>query len=510
MILKTTKKSRKAIINPVIQFLSRIKLEHWVLVGAILGTLVFQALPGPHPLDDAYITFRYARSLSQGQGFSYNPGEHVLGTTTPLYTLLLAGLASLLGAQNLVWISFVISLLADVLNIWLLFRLASRLLRSNLAGLLAAGVFMLQPLRLNVAGGGMETSLFILFLLGMYERQLLARQPVQAAIFASLAILTRIDAILAIAPVFLYALFTDRQKSLKAACLAVLLLMPWFIWATSYFGSPIPFSLTSKLAAYQDVDPRATLTFLLFFLATGTVGPYQQIWIIFPGLVTWLIIGILGVRRLLRTERRALVMVAYPMIYYLVMSFQRAPMFFVWYYLPLMAGLLLLFFSGVLELANLARLYQSTVRRVALGVASAILVLTPAFLLAWDPGWAAARTPEAVFGLACQQVQALVKPDQVVFAPDIGVLGWCLEKTRILDPTGLVSPLSLEYMKQRASGEMIAPAIIFGEKPDFIIARSQFITNIKAQPDFAGMYRLLWEYASPSDPLDLYQVFERR
>lgn len=475
-----------------------------------MGILVFQALPGPRPLDDAYITFRYARSLSQGQGFTYNPGEHVQGTTTPLYTLLLAGLASLLGAQHLPWISFIIALLADVLNTWLVFRLVSCLLGSNLAGLLAAGVFMLQPLRLNVAGGGMETSLFILFLLAMYERQLLARRPVQAAVFAALAILTRIDAVLAVAPVFLCALLTDRRSSLKAACLAALLLMPWFVWATYYFGSPIPFSLTAKLAAYQEADPGPTLIFMLFFLGTGTVGPYQQIWIIFPGLVTWLALGILEMRRLLRTERRVLVMVAYPMLYYLVMSFQHAPMFFVWYYLPLMPGLLLLFFSGVLELANLARSYQSIARKVLLGGASAILVLTPALLLAWEPGWAVARTPEAAFGLACQQVQAQVQPGQVVFAPDIGVLGWCLEKARILDPIGLVSPLSLEYLKQRAPGELIAPAIIFVEKPDFIIARARFINAITARPDFSGTYRLLWEYAPPSNQSDIYQVFERR
>jgi len=494
----------------MVQFLSRIKLEHWVLVGAVLGILAFQALPGPRPLDDAYITFRYARNISQGQGFSYNPGEHVQGTTTPLYTLLLAGLATLLGAQHLVWISFIIALLADVLNTWLMFRLASRLLGSNMAGLLVAGVFMVQPMRLNVAGGGMETSLFILFLLAMYERQLLARQPVQAAVFAALAILTRIDAVLAVAPVFLYALSTDRRSSLKAAGLALLLLTPWFAWATYYFGSPIPFSLTAKLAAYQGPDAGLTLIFLAIFLGTGSVGLYQPIWIIFPGLGTSLILGILGVRRLLGTERRALAIAAYPLVYYLVAAFMHVPMFFVWYFLPLMPGLLLMFFSGVLELARLTRSYHSVAQKVLVSCAAAVLVLAPAILLAWQPGQAAARIPEAGFGLVCQQVQTQVRPGQVVFAPDIGILGWCLEKARILDPIGLVSPLSLDYMKQRAPGEMIAPAIIFGEKPDFIIARSQFITNIKAQPDFAGMYRLLWEYASPSDPLDLYQVFERR
>jgi hypothetical protein len=45
---------------------------------------------GPKPIDDAYITFRYARNLAEGIGLVYNPCEHVLGTTTPLFSLVLA------------------------------------------------------------------------------------------------------------------------------------------------------------------------------------------------------------------------------------------------------------------------------------------------------------------------------------------------------------------------------------------------------------------------------------
>jgi len=43
--------------------------------------------------DDPFITFRYAQNLRAGLGFVYNPGERILSTTTPLYTLLLAGLS---------------------------------------------------------------------------------------------------------------------------------------------------------------------------------------------------------------------------------------------------------------------------------------------------------------------------------------------------------------------------------------------------------------------------------
>jgi hypothetical protein len=61
--------------------------------------------------DDPFITYRYAANLQHGLGFVYNPGERVLSTTTPLFTLLLAllgnlwpdlpHLANLLGAVSL-------------------------------------------------------------------------------------------------------------------------------------------------------------------------------------------------------------------------------------------------------------------------------------------------------------------------------------------------------------------------------------------------------------------------
>ena len=46
--------------------------------------------------EDFLITLRYAENLAGGHGFVYNPGERVLGTTTPLYALFLA-LAAALG-----------------------------------------------------------------------------------------------------------------------------------------------------------------------------------------------------------------------------------------------------------------------------------------------------------------------------------------------------------------------------------------------------------------------------
>ena len=43
-----------------------------------------------HTFEDAFITFRYAENVARGNGYVYNIGEHVYGSTTPLFTFLLA------------------------------------------------------------------------------------------------------------------------------------------------------------------------------------------------------------------------------------------------------------------------------------------------------------------------------------------------------------------------------------------------------------------------------------
>ncbi len=46
--------------------------------------------------DDAYITYRHAFNLVQGEGLVYNPGQSRLGITIPLYAILLAASSKLL------------------------------------------------------------------------------------------------------------------------------------------------------------------------------------------------------------------------------------------------------------------------------------------------------------------------------------------------------------------------------------------------------------------------------
>lgn len=68
----------------------RLQFQVAGLVAIVLGYVAHFRLLDARIQDDAYISFRYARHLAQGQGLVWNIGERVEGYTNFLWTLLLA------------------------------------------------------------------------------------------------------------------------------------------------------------------------------------------------------------------------------------------------------------------------------------------------------------------------------------------------------------------------------------------------------------------------------------
>ena len=91
-------------------------------------------IPGPRKIDDAYITYRYARNILAGNGFVYNPAEHVLGTITPFYTILLVFSGYVAGGSTAPFplISLMINALADGVTCILLIQLQLYKVKTNI------------------------------------------------------------------------------------------------------------------------------------------------------------------------------------------------------------------------------------------------------------------------------------------------------------------------------------------------------------------------------------------
>ena len=71
------------------------ELSPALLAVVLLAAIAARVGVGSVVADDAYITFRYSENIASGNGFTYNPPARVLGTTTPLFTVMMTAAATL-------------------------------------------------------------------------------------------------------------------------------------------------------------------------------------------------------------------------------------------------------------------------------------------------------------------------------------------------------------------------------------------------------------------------------
>ena len=190
---------------------NRIKPEWLLLTGLLALALAARLLPGQRIVDDAYITFRYARNLITGRGFVYNPGEHVLGTTTPLYTVLLAGLALVTGSYDFPALAMGINAVSGATAVGLLYVLDKRLAEHQAPALGAALLWALAPYSVTFAIGGMETDLTIALLLTTANAHL-SGKPRAMAVLSGLALLARPDTAILVGLLWLDQILAQRTR----------------------------------------------------------------------------------------------------------------------------------------------------------------------------------------------------------------------------------------------------------------------------------------------------------
>jgi len=505
-----------------------------------LLALIARLLPGARTIDDSYITYRYARNILAGQGFVYNPGERVLGTTTPLYTALMVLSGALTGGVNAPFpqIALLLNALADGVVCLLLLRIGKRL-GFQFAGLGAALVWAIAPFSVTFAIGGLETSLFVLLLVGTASAHLEDRHNL-TMLLAALALLTRPDALIFIGPLALDRLWQviqlQRQKLLSVRHLLVELLVfliptvSWMIFAYLYFGSPIPHSLAAKTLAYR-LSPESGFIRLLQHYATPFL---EQLTFGIPwigvGLVLYPFLYLVGGRRALQQNRRIWPFLVYPWLYFIVFSLAN-PLIFRWYMTPPLPPYYLFILGGVETLVlsiagararKTGDLHQTgapPLGQAARLVMIILVVLVPTLLSLRDwqlhPDHGLDRPAPS---MAWYQLELLYRQAADILAPelqknspqaptlaagDVGVLGF-FTGARILDTVGLNSPLSTRYYPLDPAyyviNYAIPPQLILDARPDYIVILEVYgRAGLLKSPLFWQLYTLRQKI-----PTDIY------
>ena len=207
-------------------------------------------------IDDAWISFRYSARLAEGAGLTFDDHEKVLGTSAPLWTLLVAAgdVLGLDGPDAARWIGAAAYVAVVVVSALLADRLLEGERRGLLAGAGAAALLLLPSGFRNLALSGMESGLAAA--LGVAAVLALgARRPVLAGVLAGLAVVNKLDALLLLAALLAVATLVERRLPWRTAAAAAAMVVPWLLFATVYYGSPVPQSFRSKFDDSPDVSP---------------------------------------------------------------------------------------------------------------------------------------------------------------------------------------------------------------------------------------------------------------
>ncbi len=288
--------------------------------------------------DDPFITYRYAYNLSQGNGLVYNIGERSLSATSPFFVLLLAmispiwsdfpKLANLIGA---------FSIAAGGIFLWDL----AFTWKSPITGWLALFLFPTFPLLISTLGS--EVPLYIAFCLAAFA--FYARRQFALSAFAgSMATLTRPDgALILILLAIGYFVQIRRPFPWKSSVIILGVILPWFLFARIYYGSPIPLTLATKQLQGAMVISQRFAPGLATILKGYTHQPY---------FLVEAVLAALGFIYLALFKRRWALVVGWQILYFASYSILGVSRYF-WYYAPLVPGFLILVGLGLDSLHRL-------------------------------------------------------------------------------------------------------------------------------------------------------------
>lgn len=486
--------------------------------GAIACWLAFAPqLLGYWVIDDAFISFRYAQHLMQGDGLVFNAGERVEGYTNFLWTALISAAMRL--SLDPIVVTLVLTLALAFVVLALTYRLGLLLAPPLWCWAALPLLAFSKPFLLYTAqGSGMETALFSALLLAAMLAFARRRWALAGALTA-LAMLTRPDGVV-LAGVYsafvAWGVYRRRlpRRSLWYIGAAGALFAPYFVGRWLYYGYPLPNTFYVKVGGSAGQIARGALYLWEFcrkylLAISGACGALAAVWALrrrqgSSGVYAFAV-GVKDADK--RGQTRAAPADAAGALDLLpIAAFTGAFLLYVvavggdWMYgyrffVPVLPPLAILSVAGAAALfAGRARvLRHAYVALVAVALVAAARIPDQS-----DSGGVALAPNDTVrftrrYRAAGRLINALTAPDASVAVEAAGALPYYAERPTI-DMLGL-NDAYIAHTPAQPSGagvaghEKIAPAYVLGRRPAIIpyYAARPYLTE---RPEFAANYRL--------------------
>ena len=453
--------------NHRMEQLTKYSKVNW-LVFLILGFITIILLTGFYrwAYDDPFISYRYAANISRGLGFVYNPGERILSTTTPLFTIVLA-LAGLI-TSDFHLLATGIGVISLALGGLFIFDLAHTW-KTPIIGW--TGLLLYPTFPLVVSTLGSETPLYLALCLGTFA--FYARKNfITAGIFGAFAALARPDGVLVLIILGIdYLIRVRKQIPWKAILVSSVILLAWVVFAGFYFGSPIPVTLASKqqqgLMAISESFTRGLLTVIRGYAS----WPY----------IVAALLALLGVIMAIWKKRLWGIILIWPVVYFLSYSLLGVTRYF-WYYAPLVPGFVIAVGLGLTAISDLIkRVIREKKNLWSLPVIFPAIVLMILFAANGRVLWQMSKhndTRFEIYRAVGEWLRENTLPGEQVGSLEVGIMGYYAQRPMV-DFAGLIQPGVAEQFNTNTTYEDAAIWAVENYSPQYIVLHDGLFNRVE-------------------------------
>lgn len=432
----------------------RLRRPDLVLLAVAVACVVYYVAGagGGFPLDDSWIHQTYGRNLALTGVWAFIPGQPSAASTSPLYTLLLAG-GYKLGLPYTVW-TYGLGIVALALTGMIAARLAERLIPSRRwIGTVAGLAVILEWHLIWAAASGMETMLFGLWTLALIALVWREADPRSTAsvqvgvrgllfgVVAGLAVLTRPEGILLAGTAGLILLIVYPRRAILwgigAAIGFAVVVAPYAVYNLRLTGGLLPDTAAAKQAEYA---PLLAQPYLARLASMATPLAAGSALLLLPGAAMFVVVTF----RRLRLRREAafgLLLIVWP-VALIVLYAARLPAAYQHgrYVIPALPAYTVggvVGLAWLLDAARRALLPRVLVRSLAL--ATLLITILAAVIIGHSAYRQDVRIINEEMVASAQWVAANVPPSELLAVHDIGAVGYFAPRP-IVDLAGLVSP----------------------------------------------------------------------
>ncbi|GAB1471227.1 hypothetical protein MASR2M66_21050 [Chloroflexota bacterium] len=429
------------------------------------------------PLDDSWIHQTFARNLAQHGEWSFRAGVPSAGSTSPLWSALLA-LGFLFGLAPYIWAYFL-----GLLVMWGLSIVseitARRLVKDYRPRFPWVGLFIIAEWHLLWAAmSGMETLLHgLIITLVLSALMMNSRRYLTLGLLTGLSVWVRPDGLTLLAPLVLAVILFEADTSSRLRGLLRVLIGFGAVFLFYIFfnliigGTPMPntfYAKQAEYAAWQQLPIAYRLGELSLQLL---VGPS---FLLIPGVILWTV-------RSIRTRSWGSLLALTWSLGYMILYMLRLPMYqHGRYIMPAMPIFFLFGFLAVLDFSTSKTgtfgRYQWFVKTLWL---ASLTTVTFLFIVLGARSYSndVALIEQEMVDTA-RWVNTNLPPDALLAVHDIGAIGYFSQQP-IIDLAGLVSPEVVPFIRD----EVRLSDYLNRQGVDYLIAFADFYPEMTANRD---------------------------